>query len=75
MSKRDELLIVTPGVPGDYDPPRHNHVRKLQRLLAEGKLAVKPGALQGLEVLHDDWCALLTRGGYCNCDPIIEVRP
>jgi hypothetical protein len=27
-----------------------------------------------VNVYHDDWCRVY-RGGYCDCDPEVEVRP
>jgi hypothetical protein len=50
----------------------HNHVRKLLDLQALGEL--KFGAIQCVEIRHDSWCSLLN-GGYCNCDPEIELGP
>jgi hypothetical protein len=63
-----------PGAPADYEPLRHAYIRKQLRLIAEGKLRVAPGARQHVEVRHDDRCALLVQGGYCDCDPDIRVR-
>lgn len=38
-------------------------------------LAPELGAgLFDVEVLHDDWCALLTGRGPCDCSPDIVVR-
>jgi hypothetical protein len=77
MSQRNEdrVMIVTLGTPPPgYDPMRHNHIKKQLRLVAEGKLRVRPGQALHVEVAHDDWCALLVRGDYCDCDPDIRVR-
>jgi hypothetical protein len=32
-------------------------------------LPVERGKVYEVTVAHDSWCALLTRGGTCNCDP------
>jgi hypothetical protein len=70
------VALVTLGqTPAGYDPTRHNYVQKQLRLIAEGKLRVRPGTAQHVEVAHDDWCDALTgKGLYCNCDPDIRVR-
>jgi hypothetical protein len=69
------VAIVTPGAPADYDPMKHAYVRKQLRLIEEGKLSIQPGELAHVDVLHDDWCAMLTGTGlYCNCDPDIRLR-
>jgi hypothetical protein len=53
---------------------QHNYTRKLQRLIAEGKLPSEAGAMQSIDVAHDPWCRLLRKGKRCNCDPEIRVR-
>jgi hypothetical protein len=53
----------------DFGPGRHNYVKRLRQLHAEGKLDLSPGEVAGLLTLHDDWCALLVTGGYCDCNP------
>lgn len=55
-----------------YDPCKHNYMKKLIQLLEEGKLPF--GFCSGVDVYHDDWCRI-NRGGYCNCNPEIKVRP
>jgi hypothetical protein len=67
------VALVTPGAPPGYDPARHNYVRKQLRMVAEGKLPVRPGRLQHVEVRHDDNCPIFG-GGYCACDPDIRLR-
>jgi len=51
---------------------RHNHNRKLAVAVQAGQISSSSvggaGALF-LSIRHDDWCALLRHGGYCNCDP------
>jgi hypothetical protein len=61
---------VPPPNPGD-EPHHHNHRLKQDRLVAEGKIPLKPGLLH-IGVAHDDWCAIF-KGGFCNCDPDILV--
>jgi hypothetical protein len=68
------VLFVTPGAPPGYDPTRHNYFKKQLRLVAEGKLTLRPGEVAHVDVLHDDWCALLVQGGYCDCDPDFRLR-
>jgi hypothetical protein len=72
MSK-DNVAVVTPGAPDGYDPSRHNYIKKQMRLISEGKLVARPGQALHIHIAHDDWCALLTRGGYCDCDPDIRA--
>jgi hypothetical protein len=53
---------------------RPNYERRLlasaQRALDRGE--VKPGRLYVNNVYHDDWCAIYTGAGPCNCNPRIE---
>jgi hypothetical protein len=56
------------------NPAEHNHVKKLLRLTAEGKLAFCGSGLWHLEVRHDDWCGF-HRGRLCNCDPEFWLHP
>jgi hypothetical protein len=67
------VLLVTPAAPPEYDPARHNYIRKQATLIGEGVRTVSPGRASRVEVAHDPWCALLVWGGYCDCDP--EIRP
>ena len=53
------------------DPTQHNYYAKLMKLYQEGRLPA--ASLSEVEILHDDWCAVYT-GGYCNCDPDIQLR-
>ena len=53
------------------DAAKHNYMKKLLKLQAEGKLP-KVGVNE-VDVAHDDWCQVY-RGGYCNCDPDIWLR-
>jgi hypothetical protein len=51
-------------------PAAPNYWPKLLRLYASVPFAV---GLNHIQVLHDDWCALLRQGGCCDCDPVIRV--
>ena len=53
------------------EPAKHNYMKKLLKLQAEGKLP-KVG-IHDVSVAHDDWCQVY-KGGYCNCDPDIKLR-
>jgi len=53
------------------DPTQHNYMKKLLKFQSEGKLP-KVG-LHEVNVAHDDWCQVY-KGGYCNCDPDIQLR-
>jgi hypothetical protein len=72
-TNNEELRDRLAHVPAEYDPTRHNYALKAARLIAEGKLAVRPGCLTNVVVIHDDWCALLTTGSFCDCDPEVRV--
>jgi hypothetical protein len=54
------------------DPRLHNYYAKLLQLFDEGKLS--PGRLTEVFIYHDDWCGIY-QGGYCDCDPEIELQP
>jgi hypothetical protein len=56
------------------DPTKHNYFRKQMELLAAG--VIRPGQVALVDIYHDDWCQIFT-GGYCNCDPEIQlpIRP
>lgn len=46
-------------------------VAAIQQALDRGEL--KPGQLYVNNVYHDDWCAIYTGAGPCNCNPRIET--
>lgn len=48
-----------------------NYQKKIQALVDEGKLDKSKQNVA--TVLHDKWCAQLTAGGACNCDPDIRL--
>lgn len=52
----------------------HNYRRKLERLVEEGKIAVAPGTVAHVRVLHDRWCGALTGRDFCTCDVVVEVE-
>ena len=51
----------------------HNHQRKILELINAGQISTAPGAVSQLDILHDDWCALLAGAGPCDCDPEVKV--
>jgi hypothetical protein len=55
-----------------YDPRKHNYYQKVIELFEQGK--VPPGCIREVDVWHDEWCDIY-RGGYCNCEPEVTVRP
>jgi hypothetical protein len=55
-----------------HDPRKHNYYEKLMKLVAQGE--VPPGRVSEVDIYHDDWW-LIYRGGYCNCDPEVRLRP
>ncbi len=50
---------------------RHSYIPKVKRLVKSGQL--HPG-VHVVDVTHDDRCPRL-RGGICDCDPEVSVRP
>jgi hypothetical protein len=50
------------------------YIQAITRAVAEGRLAVAPGTVATLTVLHDDGCPALT-GGYCCCNPDLAIVP
>ena len=48
----------------------HNYVAKMVKLVEAGEI---PAGLQTVDIKHDDWCDLMFRRGYCNCDPEIAL--
>jgi hypothetical protein len=55
-----------------FDPRKHNYYRKLIALYERGVLP--PGRVREVDIYHDDWCRIY-RGGYCNCEPEVRLRP
>ena len=37
------------------------------------ELGLDPGVVE-VDVLHDDWCNVMTGAGQCNCDPDVAIR-
>ena len=54
------------------DLTKHNYYRKLTELHRRGRIPA--ASLAEVDIYHDDWCGVY-EGGYCNCDPDIELRP
>lgn len=50
--------------------PVHNYQIKLEQMIAQG--AIPAVGHTGVNVFHDDWCAVF-RDGRCDCDPDIEL--
>ena len=61
-----------PGVVGETKL-KHNYMKKMEKMVKEGKLVVPKGGLHLLNVEHDDWCKCY-KGGRCNCDPNISLH-
>jgi hypothetical protein len=53
------------------NPTKHNYYQKLIQLHEQGQIPL--GSLTEVDICHDDWCAIY-QGGYCNCDPDINLR-
>jgi len=54
--------------------PQHNYKKKLDQLIREGKLLhLPPGAVEMLDVNHDEWCEIYN-GNFCNCHPDIVFQ-
>ena len=52
---------------------KHNYKKKIEELVDKNQLPSTPG-LYILHVYHDDWCNYL-KGGECNCNPNLVVKP
>jgi hypothetical protein len=52
----------------------HNHVKKLRRLIAQGKIPIEVGTVRQVDVAHGSWCRLLRKGQRCTCDSDIRMR-
>lgn len=50
-------------------PPKY--MAKVMELAAT--LGLDPGVLE-IEVLHDEWCAIMRGGRHCDCEPDVRVR-
>ena len=50
----------------------HNHVKKLQRLIAQGQIPTEACTVSQVDVKHDPWCGIF-KGKRCHCDPEIRV--
>jgi hypothetical protein len=54
------------------DLTKHNYYSKLLALYQRG--GIPAASLTEVDIFHDDWCAVY-KGGYCNCDPDVRLRP
>jgi hypothetical protein len=54
------------------DPTKHNYYKKLMALHGQGKIPT--ASLTEVDICHDGWCEVY-KGGYCNCDPDVKLRP
>lgn len=63
MSVERSAVLITNSAEHAYIPLVLAHAAELE---------LQPGHLVHVQVLHDDWCALLADTGPCNCEP--EVR-
>jgi len=57
------VLVIDHPMGGNYEA-------KLEAALSQ----VKPGDIYEAAVAHDDWCALLSGRGPCNCDPDVTMK-
>jgi hypothetical protein len=37
-------------------------------------LSLPRGSVHHVDIYHDDWCALLTHDGVCDCSPDVRLR-
>jgi hypothetical protein len=51
----------------------HHHVKKLPRLIAQGKIPIEVEIVKQVDVAHDSWRRLLSKGKRRNCDPDIRL--
>jgi hypothetical protein len=52
--------------------PRHNYIKKLQRMWESGALPHEAGYHQ-LTIEHDNWCAIF-EDRHCDCNPEIRLK-
>ena len=48
----------------------HNYMKKI---LAMAPDFIAESGVYDSYIFHDDWCAKLTEGGICNCDPDVDI--
>lgn len=51
---------------------QHNYLAKIAAMQRNGMFP--QATLSDVFIKHDDWCDV-HRGGFCNCDPDIELKP
>ena len=49
-----------------------NHIKKIKRLIAEGRIRCDAGTVSQVDVKHDLWCGIF-KGKRCHCDPDIKL--
>ena len=54
------------------DVTKHNYYRRLMDALAN-RPDIRAAGVHNIDIRHDSWCAIY-KGGYCNCDPDIDLR-
>lgn len=60
----------------NHPPTRsHNYQTKLMQMVKAGQIPAEApaGSANLVNVAHDEWCDIY-RGGFCNCNPAIEIR-
>jgi hypothetical protein len=51
---------------------QHNYVHKVLELAQD--VPIQPGEERHVDIQHDATCGVF-QGDYCNCDPIVTLRP
>jgi len=51
----------------------HHHELKAKRMVADGRLPATGAHL--VDVSHDLWCDMIAGRGFCNCDPVVALKP
>jgi hypothetical protein len=52
--------------------PTHKYEQKLLEMQLRGEIPL--GRVSQVDIYHDD-CCRIHDGGYCNCDPDLQVQP
>lgn len=50
-----------------------NYMEKVFAKMSAGEIPSAAGSASIVNILHDDWCAKLTKNGECNCDPEVQL--
>ena len=64
MRVAKRVAVLGPG----HDPK----LPKYMDMIVDATANIKRGHAYTIEVLHDDWCALLAGTGQCNCEPTLK---